>query len=153
MIYQWKEGSRMAVAAQLVGSELERIRIKHNGRLEPEWVVHAAKGGANPLHGLFEWDNNVAAQHYRVGQARQVIRSIDVVIEEVEQAKPIRAFVSVIRDRDRSYTSVAHAMSDPDLRRQVLLTALSELVAWRQRYAELVELANVFAAIEEARAA
>ncbi len=153
MIYQWRDGARMAAEAQSAGEELERIRTKHNGRLEPDWVVHAAKKEVNPLHPLFEWDDNVAAQHYRVVQARQVIRSIDVVIEQAEKPKPIRAFVSVVRDRDQSYTSVSHAMSDPELRRQVLLAALGELEAWRKRYAELVELANVFAAIDEARAA
>ena len=153
MIYQWREGARFSVDAQKAGNELERIRTKHNGRLEPDWVVHAAKSDKNPLHGLFEWNDTVAAQNYRVSQARHVIRSIEVVIEEAERPKPVRAFVSVVRDRDQSYTSVSHAMSDPELRKQVLRTALKELEAWRHRYAELVELATVFAAIEEARAA
>lgn len=153
MIYRWKEGVPLSIDAQLVGDELERIRTRHNGRLSPEWVVHEAKSKRNPLHSLFEWDDNVAAQNWRVDQARGVIRSVEVVIEATEPAKPVRAFVSVVRDKDRSYTSVAHAMSDPELRRQVLLTALKELEAWRDRYAELVELASVFAAIEEARTA
>lgn len=153
MIYQWREGARFGVDAQKAGDELERIRTKHNGRLEPDWVVHAAKSDKNPLHGLFEWDDTVAGQAYRAVQARQIIRSIAVVIEEAPKPTPVRAFVSVVRDRDQSYTSVSHAMSDPDLRKQVLRTALRELEAWRNRYAELVELATVFAAIDEARAA
>lgn len=155
MIYRWKDGARLpsSVEAQKAGEELERIRTKHNGRLEPEWVVHNAKSPHNPLHDLFEWDDNVAAQNYRVDQARAVIRSLEVVIEQAPEAKPIRAFVSVVQERDRSYTSVQHAMSDSDLRKQVLMQALTELEAWRKRYAELVELATVFAAIDEARAA
>lgn len=153
MIYQWKDGARLSGDAQKVGSELERIRVRHNGRLEPEWVVHAAKAESNPMHGLFEWDDNVAAQNYRVDQARGVIRSIDVIVEELPQPKPVRAFVSVVRDRDRSYTSTAHAMSDEDLRKQVLAEAWAQLEAWRNRYAELEELADVFATIDKARAA
>lgn len=143
----------MGADPQAVGSELERIRVRHNGRLEPDWVVHAAKQSSNPLHDLFEWNDNVAAQAYRVDQARSVIRSIEVVVEQAQQSKPVRAFVSVVRENDRSYTSVVDAMADPDLRKQVLRTALSELEAWRKRYAELVELAQVFAAIDEARGA
>lgn len=153
MIYKWKEERAYRVPAQVVGQELEKLRTKFNGRLEPDMVVHVAKSASHPLHELFEWDDNVAAQAYRVGQARAVIRSIEVVIEEAPKSKPVRAFVSVVRDRDRSYTSVQHAMSDEDLRKQVLMQAMSELEAWRKRYAELVELANVFAAIDEARGA
>lgn len=153
MIYRWKDGARFGVDAQKAGTELERIRVRHNGRLEPEWVVHAAKSERNPLHPLFEWDDTVAAQNWRVDQARGVIRSVEVVVEQAEESTPIRAFVSVIRGNDRSYTSVEHAMSDPALRQQVLRAALKELEAWRSRYAELVELANVFAAIDEAQAA
>lgn len=153
MIYQWREGARQAAEAQPVGEELERLRIRHNGRLEPEWVVHAAKRLENPLHPLFEWDDSVAAQNWRVDQARAVIRAVEVVIEEAKEAKPVRAFVSIVRENDRSYTSIADAMSDPELRGQVLRNALKELEAWRHRYAELVELATVFAAIDEARPA
>lgn len=153
MIYRWKEGARMAADAAKVGPELERIRIRHNGRLEPDWVVHEAKAEASPLHPLFEWNDTIAAQNYRVDQARGVIRSIEVVIEDRPEQKPVRAFVSVVRENDRTYTSVQDAMSDPKLREQVLRAALAELEAWRRRYAELVELANVFAAIDEARAA
>lgn len=155
MIYQWKQGARVpsSADAQKVGEELERIRVKHNGRLEPEWVVHNAKSPRNPMHDLFEWDDNVAAQNFRVDQARSVIRSVDVVVEEAPQMKPMRAFVSVVQERDRSYTSVQHAMSDDDLRKQLIAQAYTELEAWQKRYAELIELADVFAAIDQARAA
>ena len=151
MIYQWKEGSHAKVDPQIAGEELERIRVRHNGRLESELVVEAAQDEANPLHTAFEWDNAVAADAYRLDQARYLIRSIEVVVQETAEAKPVRAFVSVVRDEDRSYTSVAHALSDPELRRQVLMGALSELEAWRKRHAELVELAEVFASIDQAR--
>jgi hypothetical protein len=155
MIYKWKQGARVpaSVDAQKAGEELERIRVKHNGRLEPEWVVHNAKSPRNPLHDLFEWDDNVAAQNFRVDQARSVIRSVEVVVEEAPQMRPTRAFVSVVQERDRSYTSVQHAMSDDDLRNQLLAQAYTELEAWQKRYAELIELADLFAAIDQARVA
>jgi len=153
VIYQWKPGSRAELDAQAVGEELERIRTKHNGRLESEMVIEAARECGSPLHTAFEWNNKRAADAYRVDQARYLIRSIEVIVEDQPDAKPVRAFVSVVRDQDRSYTSVSHALGDPELRRQVLLGALGELEAWRIRYAELVELANVFASIDEARAA
>lgn len=153
MIYQWKPERQIKIDAQAAGEELERIRVKNNGRLESEMVVEAARKKTSPLHPAFEWNDAAAADAYRVEQAKYLIRSIEVIVEADANSRPVRAFVSVVRDEDRSYTSVSHALADPELRRQVLLSALKELEAWRVRYAELVELANVFAAIDEARAA
>lgn len=153
MIYQWKVGSKATVDAQAAGEELERIRTWNNGRLEAKNVVEASRDPGAPLHKAFEWDDQSAAASFRVEQAKYLIRSIEVQVSPEPDAKPVRAFVSVVRDEDRSYTSVSHALADRDLRRQVLIGALRELEAWRDRYAELVELANVFAAIEEARTA
>lgn len=154
MIYQWKAGARVGLDAQAAGEELERIRVHHNGRLQAEAVVDAARPKASILHPHFEWDDRAAAEQFRVEQAKYLVRSITVRMEKPSGAKaPIRAFVSVERDEDRSYTSLAHAMSDAELRAQVLEQAWRELEAWRQRHAELVELAEIFAAIDQARAA
>lgn len=154
MIYRWKVGPTPKAEAQDVGEEFERIRVYRNGRLDPRDVVEAAKSEASVLHSLFEWDDGVAAEKYRLDQARGTIRALEVVLEDTTiQAKPVRAFVSVVRDADRSYTSISHALSETELRRQVLEQALRELEAWRHRYAELVELAQVFAAIGQARGA
>ena len=153
MIYQWKTGARLGIAAQVAGEELERIRTHNNGRLESGMVVDAARAPESPLHPAFEWDDEAAATAYRIEQAKYLIRSVEVVVEDRPTATPLRAFVSVVRDEDRSYTSVSHAMADATLRQQVLVQALKELEAWRQRYAELVELASVMAAIDEARTA
>lgn len=155
MIYQWKKGAHHApnIEAQTAGEELERIRVHNNGRLENADVVSAARDKASPLHPAFEWNDKKAAEAYRLDQAGDLIRAVDVVMEKDDDtAKPIRAFVSVKRDEDRSYTSIQHALSDDDLRAQVVAQAWSELEAWRKRYAELVEFAKVFALIE-ARAA
>lgn len=78
-----------------------------------------------------------------------LIRSVEVVVE-VQKSKPthLRAFVSVKRDSDRSYTSIGHAMSDEDLRKQVLADAWGELEGWRKRYANLTEFAKIHAAID-----
>lgn len=154
MVYQWKAATVAEVDAQVAGEELERIRIYHNGRLEAEDVVEASREPSAALHPVFEWDDQKAAAAHRKSQAMYIIRHIDVVVQrEDESAAPIRAFVSVKRDEDRSYTSVQHAMADPGLRQQIVRQAWAELEAWQRRYAELVDFAKVFTAIEQARAA
>jgi hypothetical protein len=149
MIYQWKPGSHVALDAQSVGDELERIRVHQNGRIESEDVVREARDDASPLHPAFDWNDATAAEKYRVEQAKYLIRSIEVVIERSdEEPVPIRAFVSVKRDEDRSYTSTVHALSDPVLRAQIVEQAFKELEAWRQRHAELTEFARFFSVID-----
>ena len=93
----------------------------------------------------------MAAEQHRLAQAGYMIRSLVVTVEQVERPSPVRAFVSVQRDHDRSYTSVKHALSDAELRAQVVAAAWAELVAWRKRHAELVELAAIFGMIDQAR--
>lgn len=156
MVYKWKTTAShpAGMDAQIAGSELERIRVKNNGRLDNGDVVEAARDKKSPLHPAFEWDDKKAASAYRLDQAGSLIRAIDVIIVKDEgEAKPIRAFVSVKREADRSYTSVQHALSDVDLRAQVVAQAWAELEAWRKRHAELVEFAALFAMMDQARAA
>lgn len=156
MVYSWKNGAHHSpqIEAQVAGEELEKIRVKNNGRLENGDVVEAARDKRSPLHPAFEWDDKKAASAYRLDQAGNLIRAIDVIIVKDEgEQKPIRAFVSVRREADRSYTSVQHALSDADLRAQVVAQAWAELEAWRKRHAELVEFAALFAMMDQARAA
>jgi len=150
--YAWTPGARFSGDAQRVGTELERVR-KSAGKLEPEAVVEHARSHNSVLHGYFEWDDVKAAHSYRVGQAGDLIRAVQVDISRsnVEPAKTIRAFVSVKQAGERSYTSTLHAMSDEQLRAQVLATAWAELLALRKKYEGLEELARIFAAIDEAR--
>jgi hypothetical protein len=153
MVYQWKPGASIKVDPEVAGAVLERVRTTNNGRLTPELVVAEASPRNSPLHEAFEWNDAKAGKKWRLEQASHMIRSIEVVRVTPEQNKPIRAFVSVLRDEDRSYTSTAHALSDPELRSQVVQQAWRDLEAWRQRHAELIEFAAIFTAMDQARTA
>jgi hypothetical protein len=150
VIYQWKPQAILPIAAQAAGEELERIRASRNGRLTTEDTVSEAKAEANPLHPVFDWNDETAGHKWRLEQARYLIRNITITVEKPSgEQVPIRAFVNVQRDEDRSFTSVAQAMSDEDLRAQVVGRAWAELEAWRKRYGELVEFAQLFVAIDK----
>lgn len=151
--YGWRPGSRVALDAQKAGAALSRIEKAHNGLLEPETVVEAARDEKNALHPHFEWDDAVAAAHHRTDQARELIRSITVDISRSNlETKAVRAFINVDVGGEQGYISTFTAMSSEDLRKQVLRRAWDELEAWRARHAELTELARIFTAMEETRA-
>lgn len=152
--YGWRPGSRVSLDAQKAGEALARVEKAHNGLLEPEMVVEAARKESSPLHPHFQWDDALAADEFRKDQARDLIRSITIDISRSNlEPKPIRAFVNVEIGGQSGYASTTTAMSSPELRKQVIRKAWDELEAWRQRHAELTELGRIFSAIDEARGA
>lgn len=152
VIYGWRSGSRVGIDAQVAGEALANIQKRHNGLLEPEMVVDAARDEKSPLHPHFEWDDAVAAEAHRADQARELVRSLTVDISRSNlETKAVRAFVNVDVGGDQGYVSTFTAMSSEELRKQVLQRAFNELEAWRARHAELSELARIFAAIDETR--
>jgi len=150
-VYRWRPGSRVqGLDAQVAGEALEAIRLNSGGELTPAAVVDASRPRDAPLHGVFEWRDKVAAAKFREVQAGHLIRAVAVQFERGAEQEPLetRAFVSVVEDDSRGYTSVTVAMADPELRRQVVENALRELRTWRQRYAHYEELAQMFAALD-----
>lgn len=150
--YRWKPAAHVSIDAQAAGEELEQIKVAHNGRLDAGTVVEKARSRRSVLHEHFEWDDAIAAGKFRVEQASYLIRMIELSpMPEAPEAPPVRAFVSVRQEEEQFYVSTRDALSDPELRQQVLDQAWRELEAWRQRHAELVEFAKIFAQIDKAR--
>ena len=142
MTYQWKVPGIIPVDAQTAGNELQRI-YERDGVIEPETVVAESRTPSAPLHSCFEWDDEKAANKYRITQAQNIIRAI-VVVDEAKQPET-RAFVNV----QREYHPVSVVVRNPEKREILLQNALNELRWFERKYNTLQELSNVFAAIEE----
>ena len=143
-VYKWKSGSRVKCSAQTAGEVCEKLG--HKGKLTPEALVDASRSEDAPLHGAFEWNDETAAEKYRVIQAGYIIRSIEIETEYAEE--PVRAFVPVLREEKTSYESIEVVMMSEDGREQLLSRAIAELRAFERKYNSLEELAEVFAAIK-----
>lgn len=148
--YAWRPGSRVSLDPEKAGKEMEDVRRLNGGALTPDALLERARSSNSAVHDHFEWDDGKAAHLHRLGQAGDLIRAItiDVSTSNVEPPKPIRAFVSVEREGVRSYTSTVHALSDAQLRKQVIERAWADLEAWRQRHADLTEFGRIFAAMD-----
>lgn len=149
--YAWRPGSRVSLDPEKAGNEMEAVRRENGGALTPDALLERARSANSAVHGHFEWDDGVAAHLHRLTQAGDLIRAItiDIQTSNIEPAKPIRAFISVEREGVRSYTSTVHALSDADLRKQVIQRAWADLEAWRQRHADLTEFGRIFAAMDQ----
>lgn len=153
-VYKWKEDFRFPTPAQLAGERLETIREKNGGKLTPKDVVEDSRPEDSPLHHCFEWDDEKAAESFRLNQARAIINHVVAVVQHDEKEYNVRAFVSVTtKGSDRHYTSMGYAMSQEDLRKQVVQSAWRELEGWKNRYKEYEELSTVFNAIDAVKVA
>jgi hypothetical protein len=132
----------------VIGGELDKIAAAHDGRLQAADVVEAANPAGHPLHRHFEWRNNVAAQMWRQEQARSLIRSIEVVMDDnggEERTAP--AYVSVV-DSGRSYRAIREVLTSSKLQLSMLVQAERDLRNWQNRYRELTDICEV---VREAR--
>ena len=153
MIYEFRLSERQfPVDAQLAGEALEDLRVRSNGHITPRAVVDASREKTAPLHPIFEWDNAIAAEAHRESQAQDLMRSVVVRLDQQKpEQDPVRAFVAVRVEREPVYTDVRTALEEPNLRAQLIEAATRELYGVRKRYSQLVELADLFAQIDELR--
>ena len=131
MIYKWKFQPKGKVSAQIAGKCIEKITKKHKGRVTPKMILDEARMKRHPLHACFEWDDGIAAEKYREQQAQRILVQLVIVEGKEQDETPIkvRAFVSVEENDNTHYTTFKRAMTDPQLRGQILTRALAELNA------------------------
>lgn len=94
------------------------------GRLLPSEVLNAARNEDSPLHGFFEWDESLAAEAYRLEQARELIRriKIEVVFDEVKLK-----VVKYMHDVDLSETQQGYIQTLKIRKKNTGATLISEL--------------------------
>ena len=137
------------VAPHVFAEVVESIASKSGGGATPRQIVQSARAKNSPIHSLFEWDDTVAAAAHRETQAANYLRAIVVIHKEGdEEPLEVRAFVSVVDGGARSYTSIYRAMSDTEMRNQVIDDAYEELEAWRKKYKDLEMFAELIAVID-----
>ena len=70
MVYEFKPCSYIKASAQVAGEMCEQL--SKTGGLTPKRLVDANRAEDAPLHGEFEWNDTVAAEAYREGQAAHI---------------------------------------------------------------------------------
>lgn len=149
--FVWKDGSIYSskVEAGIVGRRLQYLMKRNGNALTADVIVEDARSKSSVLHVLFEWDDTEAANKYRERQARDLLISVRILVEEDDgQEEPYRAFVNIIDDEVGSvYVDAITAVCTDEYREQLLMRALREMNAWLSRYHELQELAELQKAV------
>ena len=130
-------------------SELKALYQRNEGLLTPQTIVNAAKNKKSVLHRQFEWDDNEAANQYRLSQARELLQvTIEYIKDSKGNKKPMRVFASLKSDRlDGGYRTMVDLLGDKEYRAQLLQDAIEELETFKRKYYELKELVEIFDAI------
>lgn len=150
--YYWKNDINLGCSAQDAGETIEMLE-KRDGSITGQSFLDESRPEESPTHNCFEWDDDEAAEKYRLMQARWVINAIQVKIERedgVELKSP--AFVNVEKRRygeTAVYQTVSVAMNNQEQKKVVLTNAIAELKAFQKKYATLEELSDIFAEIDK----
>lgn len=133
--------------AQKVSDELETL-----DRKTPEAILELARNENTELHGCFEWDDSVAAEKYRLTQAREIVRLLVVAkddeIQDAETPKYIRAY-----HRTRSaggYENIHKILDSRDKKLELVDNAYRDLIAFSNKYTTLSDVTGFKAAMDSA---
>lgn len=136
----WLQGVSMNGEAKL---NLIRVRLAKilatEGTLTPDAVLKDAKSVKSPLHDEFEWDDSVAAQSYRVTQARDLIARVRVEVITTTRTYKVPAYVrdpNAATD-EQGYVSVVALKDDRSRAIDVLRNEAERTAALLQRTRDL----------------
>lgn len=135
-----------------VKEELREIARMNKGVLKTSDVVDYARDNNTTLHKCFEWDDSLAAEKYRLEQAKLIVRvqMIDVPIDKESRTVKVREYFSLTEKRgDGEYKKLVDIIKTRPYREQLLADARNELRSFQEKYSILEELCEVHTAIRK----
>lgn len=113
---------RVVITEQHVTRILELKQTSVTDDITPKMVVDDARNPESPLHDLFDWDDAVAAERWRITQARVVLRrvSLVIVVQDLEVRTPMFVRNPDAPVHEQSYIEVKSLEHDPARARRVI---------------------------------
>lgn len=109
--FKW-EGYAFKADPEKCYNEIESIKKSSKANIiKSKEIVDFAKDSKTELHNCFTWDDSEAAEKYRIFEARQIVNSIVVVIEDNENEDMVVEFdvyENVGKGKDRGYLNMIY---------------------------------------------
>jgi len=136
--------------AKEIGTSLEELK-EELGEYKAVDLLEKAKNKNHRLHNYFEWENDIAAEKYRVQQAGYMMRSVRVIIKTIDGPREVPYVISIRSEIDnkRKYTTIARVLNNENYRAQAIKEAMKALNSWKNKYSMYKELTPIFQAIDE----
>lgn len=148
MKYKWKDGRHIKNSkgkAQIAGEMCEQL--SESVGLTNKTFLDANRESNAPLHDSFEWNDGIAAEGFRLSQARDIINSIVIVQPETsEEESKVRAFHVVVNDEsnEREYMPLEIIQKSDNYTNQMLDQAFNDYKVYRNKYKTLKELTGIW---------
>lgn len=135
---------------ETVQDRLQALYDQH-GKLTPDLVVEDAKNPDSILHGQFNWDVDHAAHEHWKEVARDLIRSVRLIVTTETTSVSCVAYV---RDPnspadEQGYLQVNRVRTDADVAREVLVEEFSRAASALARARELAAVFGMQNDVEE----
>lgn len=125
---------------------------------ETSEILDMARDKTKEIHKLIEWNDKKAADKYRLSQIVDIMHDLQIVEIGLNKEKkpdkigvPLRMYYNL--KGETGYRPTPIIVQDANLYKKLLMTALSELRAFENKYSILTELEPVFKAMRELKIA
>jgi hypothetical protein len=147
--YAWKIPSfAKNIDIDLAMEEMERIESLY-GSLTPQNILDASRPKNALFHTLFQWDDTLAAEHYRLQQARTILNNIEVTVVSDGSPKQINVY-EVVKQQSSGqiYKSInSMTLDDIDFIKQ---RTLKELTILKDKLSMYKEFSKVTSSLHQA---
>lgn len=98
--YQWNQGWANPIAHTDVNAVVEELKEiqEVRGEINPALILESARNKKSVLHAYFTWDDKKAADKWRLQQASELLRRIEVKVVTNGETKFYRAFEVIKKD-------------------------------------------------------
>ena len=136
MVFTWKSGSR--IKADPVQAAKVMNELAGRDMLNASNLVEVSKPEDAPLHSEFEWDDEQAAGQWREHQALHLINCLVQIDETAERTEPVRVYFQV-EEASNNYEQLDVIVRSEDKTKKLLKQALQELIAYKRKYAAILQ--------------
>ena len=119
----------------IVKARLEAIARNNGGVLRPFDVVQDARQPDSPLHELFEWDVEEAAQEHWMHTARRIIASVKVNIttETIVLKAPAYVRDPRLQGKEQGYLETSKLRTEHEIAKEVLAGEVQNVISALRR--------------------
>jgi hypothetical protein len=151
--YSWRENSPVpSVDADTFGTVIEQIAHGAPFNLvKAAMIVDAARSRSSPIHKIFPWNDQLAAEAHRRFLARQYLGALQIVRVQITGSQQIssRGFYSVRSGGQRGYLDRGKILSSDDFKRQVITAAKEELERFVAKFSGVLALGTFIPTLNE----
>ena len=142
IIAKWRDGWD----SLFHGADAQKVAEEIAGIGEAPTTKQIVDAGRNPdseLHKCFEWRDDIAAEKYRMVQARDIVRHLVIKEESIPDDRPeIRVFYKT--KESGGFRETRKIVKNEDAYADLLKRAYAELRAFKAKYSMLEELREIF---------